>query len=37
VALRAVGEGVAPPAGEAELREAIRLNQWEPAYYDLPL
>jgi len=37
IALQAVKDGSAPPASEAELREAIRRHQWEPTYYNLPL
>jgi malate dehydrogenase (oxaloacetate-decarboxylating) len=33
-ALAAVADGVAPSATEAQLREALRGNQWEPAYPD---
>lgn len=37
VALQAVADGVAPVADRESLREAIRLNQWQPAYCELPL
>ena len=37
VALQAVEDGVAPPASEAELREAVSANQWYPDYESLPV
>jgi malate dehydrogenase (oxaloacetate-decarboxylating) len=37
VALQAVHDGVAPPATEAELREAVSANQWYPDYESLPV
>jgi malate dehydrogenase (oxaloacetate-decarboxylating) len=33
-ALAAVEDGVAPPAAEEDLREAVARAQWEPQYAD---